>query len=308
LAAAVIIAVPLVLPLQNYVSGVLIFVGIYVLLAVSLGMLVGFAGQISLGHAAFFGIGAYTSGILTSQYGWPAVPAMLVGAVLAGLVAAVVGRAVLNLKGYYLAMATLGLGAVVNALLIGGDQITGGASGLRDIPPFDLFGIVFEKRLHYYYLVWAIVLAVVALCHAIAASPYGRALFALHEDERIAAALAVDSARYKREIFILASMIAAVAGSLLAHHMQFIAPADFDLFTSIHVLVMVFLGGAATVIGPVVGAIFLKLLPEVTAHLHDYELLINGAILVIVVAFVPQGLSGLFRRKRVDRAHATHER
>jgi len=139
-------------------------------------------------------------------------------------------------------------------------------------------------------MVWAIVLLIVMSCLAILKSPLGRTLIAIHSDETAASIFGVDCPKYKLHIFVLSSLYASVAGSLLAHYMGFISPDDFSFFTSIRILVMIYLGGAGTIYGPAVGAIFLKLLPEITYRFHDYELLIEGLILIFVLVFVPGGL------------------
>jgi len=276
-----------------YWSGLLIFVGIYVILAVGLDLLMGYTGQISVGHAAYFAIGAYTSGILTAKYGFSPLGAMLIGMILTGAVAWALGRPVLALKEYYLAMATLAFNEIVVALIIGLEWLTGGASGLRDIPPFSLFGFVLANHMHYYYFVWAIVIIVIASSRAVVQSPFGRTLVAIHSDEIAARAFGVDTARYKTRIFVLASIFASMAGSLFTHYMGFLAPDDFGVLTSINILVMLFLGGIGTIYGPILGAFFMKLLPELTYQIHDYELLINGLILIVVLVFMPKGLLGI---------------
>jgi branched-chain amino acid transport system permease protein len=277
-----------------YWSGLLIFVGIYVILAVGLDLLMGFTGQISVGHAAYFAIGAYTSGILTAKFGFSPLGAMLIGMILTGAVAWALGRPVLALKEYYLAMATLAFNEIVVALIIGLEWLTGGASGLRDIPPFSLFGFVFGNHMHYYYFVWAIVIIVITCSLAVVRSPFGRTLLAIHSDEIAARAFGVDTAKYKTRIFVLASVFASMAGSLFTHYMGFLAPDDFGVLTSINILVMLFLGGIGTIYGPILGAFFMKLLPELTYQIHDYELLLNGLILIVVLVFMPKGLFGIF--------------
>ena len=268
----------------------LIIVGIYVILATSLDLLVGVTGQISLGHAGFFAIGAYTSGILSTTYHISPLVALGIGLLVTGIVAWVTGWSVLALKGYYLAMATLGLNVVIYTLIVGFQWLTGGATGLRDIPSFTMFNLTLKTYSQYYYMVWAIVLLIVVSCLAILKSPLGRTLIAIHSDETAASIFGVDCPKYKLHIFVLSSLYASVAGSLLAHYMGFISPDDFSFFTSIRILVMIYLGGAGTIYGPAVGAIFLKLLPEITYRFHDYELLIEGLILIFVLVFVPGGL------------------
>jgi branched-chain amino acid transport system permease protein len=290
-----------------YMSGILIFVGIYIMLAVGLDLLMGYTGQISVGHAAFFAVGAYTSGILTARYGVSPLLAMFIGMFLSGVLAWATGRPVLALKEYYLAMATLAFNEIVFTLIVGFEGFTGGASGLRDIPPFSLFGFALDDHIHYYYFVWAIVFIVIASSIAVVRSPFGRTLVAIHSDEAASRHFGVNSPKYKTRIFVLAGVYASIAGSLYAHYMGFIAPDDFGVMTSINILVMLFLGGIGTIYGAVLGAAFLKILPEVTYQFQDYELLINGLILIIVLVFMPRGLYGIFitvRDKVLNRTEA----
>lgn len=282
--------------ISPYYNSVLILIGIYIILAVSLDLLVGFAGQISVGHAAFFAIGAYASGILTVKKEVPPLLALVSGLIVSGIVAWIIGRAVMRLKGYYLGMATLGLNAVVVTIITGLESITGGASGLLGIPPFSLFGVALPTHFHYYYFVWAVVVMVFASCLAMVKSSLGRTLIALHSDEEAASTMGIDCPKYKLHVFVVSSMYAGLAGSLFAHYMGFIAPSDFDIFTSVILLVMLFLGGVGTIYGPALGAIFLKLLPEVTYQFQEYELFSYGLILILVIIFMPRGLLGLFTK------------
>ncbi len=291
--AAVALYPPTLGGMSPYRSGVLVFVGIYIILAVSLDLLMGYAGQISVGHAAFFAIGAYVSGILTAKYGVPPALAMIGGMALSAAVAWAVGRPVLALKEYYLAMATLALNEIIVTLIVGLQWLTGGASGLRDVPSFSIFGFSFDNQIHYYYLVWFIVALVVWCSLLLARSPFGRTLIAIHSDETAAKSFGVDCARYKTRIYVLSAIFASVAGSLFAHYMGFLAPDDFGVMTSINILVMLYLGGIGTIFGPALGALFLKLLPEVTFQFQDYEMLMNGIILIVILVFMPKGLYGI---------------
>jgi branched-chain amino acid transport system permease protein len=280
--------------MSSYRCGILVFIGIYVILAVSLDLLMGYAGQISVGHAAFFAIGAYVSGILTARYGASPIVALVCGMVLSGGVAWAMGKPVLALKEYYLAMATLALNEIVVTLIVGLQGLTGGASGLRDIPSFSLFGLSLSNHVSYYYFVWAVVIAVVLCSLAIVRSPFGRTVLAIHGDETAAKAMGIDSARYKVRIYMISAIFASVAGSLFAHYMGFLAPDDFGVGTSINMLVMLYLGGIGTIFGPALGAVFLKLLPELTYKFQDYEMLTNGVILMLVLVFMRKGIFGLF--------------
>jgi branched-chain amino acid transport system permease protein len=287
--------------MSSYKCGILIFIGIYIILAVSLDLLMGYAGQISVGHAAFFAIGAYVSGILTARYGVTPLLAMVGGMGLSAAGAWCMGRPVLALKEYYLAMATLALNEIVVTLIVGMQGLTGGASGLRDIPSFGIAGFTFSNHVTYYYFVWAMVILVVICSLAVVRSPFGRTLLAIHSDETAAKTFGIDCAKYKVRVYVLSAIFASLAGSLFAHYMGFLAPDDFGVNTSINMLVMLFLGGTGTIFGPALGAIFLKFLPEVTYQFQDYEMLMNGVILIIVLVFMPRGMYGLLTsiRKRI---------
>jgi branched-chain amino acid transport system permease protein len=298
-AACLVFLFPLVTGEQSdYYVTVLAFVGIYIILAASLDLLVGYLGQISVGHAAFFALGAYSSGILTTKASLGPAPAMIIGLLITGLIAWSLGKAVLALKGYYLAMATFALNVIIYTLIVGLQPLTGGATGLRDIPSFSIPGFTFESAASYFYLIYAVVFLVLIICVAVVKSPLGRTITAIHADEVAAASVGVDCAKHKISIFTVSGMCAALAGSLYAHSMGFISPDDFNVSTSVYILVMVFLGGTGTIFGPAIGAIFLKILPEVTHAFHDYELLINGVILISVLVFMPHGLLGAFSMVR----------
>jgi len=195
-------------------------------------------------------------------------------------------------------MATLALNEIVVTLIIGMQGLTGGASGLRDIPAFSLFGLSFENHVRYYYFVWFVVVLVVMMSLALVRSSFGRTLIAIHSDETAASTFGIDCPRYKLRVYVLSAGLASLAGSLFAHYMSFIAPDDFGVLTSINILVMLFLGGIGTIFGPVLGALFLKLLPEVTYQFQDYEMVLNGIILIVVLLFMPKGLYGVVRAVR----------
>ncbi|HVN96666.1 MAG TPA: branched-chain amino acid ABC transporter permease [Syntrophorhabdaceae bacterium] len=296
--------------MSSYKCGILIFIGIYIILAVSLDLLMGYAGQISVGHAAFFAIGAYVSGIMTARYSIAPVTAMVSGMALSAGVAWGMGRPVLALKEYYLAMATLALNEIVVTLIVGLHGLTGGASGLRDVPSFSIAGFTFASHVSYYYFVWALVILVVICSLAVVKSSFGRTLLAIHSDETAAKTFGIDCARYKVRIYVLSAVFASLAGSLFAHYMGFLAPEDFGVNTSINLLVMLFLGGTGTIFGPALGAIFLKYLPELTYKFQDYEMLINGVILIAVLVFMPRGIYGFFtslKKRLFSREPGSHQ-
>jgi branched-chain amino acid transport system permease protein len=256
---------------------------------VGLNLLVGYAGQISLGHAGFYALGAYASAILTSALQWPGPLAVLAGAVGVGLIAFTIARPVLTLKGHYLAMATLGLGVIVSIVLNREIWLTGGPDGMT-VPGLVVFGQrLVGNRLWYWIAAAAMVLAVVLALNLID-SPAGRALRALHGSEIAAEAIGVDVTGYKVRVFVLSAVFASVAGSLYAHADRFVTPAEAGFLRSIEFVTMIVLGGLASTYGAVVGAAILTMLPQLLAGLADYEHVIFGAILMGVMVFLPRGI------------------
>ncbi len=292
---------PFLLTNDYYVSTLII--GFFnAIIVVGLNLLLGYAGQISLGHGAFYGLGAYVSGILAATYGLPVEAAALIAIVLTGLVAWGIGIPTLKLSGHYLAMATLGFGVIVSIVFNEAVETTGGPSGLTGIPRLSLFGWSLDSDLSYYYVTGAALTLVMALSLNLIQSRLGRALRAIHTSERAAEAVGVDIARYKLFVFVLSAVFAALAGVLYAHYLGFAAPSSFGFKFSVTLIVMVVLGGMASVWGAVAGALFLTALPEFLRAFEDIETLIFGAILILGMMFLPSGLAGgaasLIRRLR----------
>ena len=278
--------------LENlYYLQVLTFIGINTLLALALNMLMGYAGQISLGHAAFYGIGAYGTAILTVHCGfspWLALPAAVAAAML---VAYVVGIPTLKLSGYYLGMGTLGFGMIVNILFREWSSVTGGASGFIGIPTLELGPVSFASGRNYFYLVWGCVLVGFIACQRIIDSRIGRALRAIHDGENAAAAVGVDTQKLKLQIFVLSAAISALAGFLYAHLVYFISPGTFSFIASIRMVTMVVIGGMASIWGALLGASLLTLLPEWLHAFSEFEMVVYGLILMVVMIFLPRGLT-----------------
>jgi branched-chain amino acid transport system permease protein len=275
---------------NDYYFTLLNIIGIHALLVVGLNLLLGYAGQISLGHAAFFGLGAYSSGILTATYGldpWIALP---VGLLVAGVSAFLVGVPALKLRGYYLAMATLGFGIIVYIIFNQTQELTGGPSGLSGIPSLSLAGFPLDSPDRLFLLIWPVLGVILLLSSNLVDSRLGRALRALHDSEAAAQSLGVDTARAKLLIFVWSALYAALAGSLYAHTLNFIAPSSFTFMFSIKLVTMVVVGGMASIWGSLLGAVVLTILPELLVVFHDYEIIIFGGILMVVMIFLPRGL------------------
>ncbi len=273
---------------------VMVFAGIFSLVSIGLSMLMGYAGQISMAQAAFFGIGAYTSGILTSHFGVNPWAAMPVGILASSLVAWLIGIPALRLKGHYLAMATLGFGVIVTIILNEEVEWTGGPSGMGDIPSLSLAGVKITSEMGYYYLVWSMVFLALIFCFHILHSRVGRALRAIHEEEMAAEAMGVPTARFKLQVFVLGAAFAALAGSLYTHYVTFLNPASFNLMWSIRFLLMVMVGGMQSLWGALLGTVLMTFVGNEWLHVFaDFEILAYGAILLIVALFLPKGLVSL---------------
>lgn len=274
-----------------YYLQIMTFIGINTLLALGLNMLMGYAGQVSLGHAAFYGIGAYTTAILSGTYGISPWIALVCAVGCAVFVAFVVGLPTLKLSGYYLGMGTLGFGMIVNILLREWSTVTGGSSGFVGIPMLELGSISFMSGRNYFFLVWMVVLVAMVLCRRILSSRMGRALRSIHDGENASLAVGVNTHFLKLQIFMFSAALGAVAGFLYAHFVMFISPGSFGFMVSVKMVTMVVIGGMASVWGALLGASLLTLLPEVLHGFAEYEMIIFGLILMLVMIFMPQGLT-----------------
>jgi len=274
-----------------YYLQIMTFIGINTLLALGLNMLMGYAGQVSLGHAAFYGIGAYTTAILSGTYGVSPWIALVCAVGCAVFVAFVVGLPTLKLSGYYLGMGTLGFGMIVNILFREWSSVTGGSSGFVGIPMLELGSISFMSGRNYFFLVWLVVLVAMVLCRRILSSRMGRALRSIHDGENAALAVGVNTHFLKLQIFMFSAALGAVAGFLYAHFVMFISPGSFGFMVSVKMVTMVVIGGMASVWGALLGASLLTLLPEVLHGFAEYEMIVFGLILMVVMIFMPQGLT-----------------
>ncbi|MGB5079898.1 MAG: branched-chain amino acid ABC transporter permease, partial [Burkholderiales bacterium] len=249
---AVIALLPLALS-NDYFYEVAILVGLNAIVCVGLNLLIGYAGQISLGHAGFFGLGAYGSAILTGRFDWPPLAALPVATLAVALLAYLIGRPILRLRGHYLAMATLGMGVIVSIVVATEDRWTGGPDGMP-VPPLAIFGATLTGAGPWYWLVGALLAAAVWLSLNLIDSPAGRALRALSGSEIAAEVSGIDSARQKVQVFVISAVFAAIAGALTAHYSGFITPSKATFFHSIELVTMVVLGGMASTFGAVLGA------------------------------------------------------
>ena len=277
--------------MTEYLLHIFIISSLHIILALSLNLIIGYCGQVSLGHAAFYGLGAYTSALTAIHWHLPFYFTLPLAGLLAALFGLGLGIPTLRLKDDYLAIVTLGFGVIVDLVLLN-LEITGGPDGLTRIPPPRLLGLDFRSKIWYGLLVGAMVLAIVGLLYRLVHSRHGRALKAIRDHEITARVMGINTAAYKIAIFTLAAGLAGLAGSLYAHYITFINPESFGLHTSILVLTMVVLGGMGSLLGSVVGAAVLTILPEMFRRFADYQDLAYGAMLIALLIWRPQGLLG----------------
>jgi len=303
---------------NNYYRGVMVEIGIILVLVVGLNLIIGYAGQISLGHAGFYGMGAFLTMMFTSDrtpledwvgsFAGPLVPAAaalhsffashmvlawIAAAIITGLLALIVGIPTLRLKGHYLAMATLGLGIILQIVFKEENLATGGPSGMS-VPYFKIMGSeVNPNTATFYYLVWAVVLASLVLSINLVHSRIGRALKSIHEDDMAAAASGVPVMKMKVMIFTVGAMYASIAGSLYAHYLTHVNPAPFGFMFSVKLVVMVVVGGMGSIWGSIMGTGLLTTMPHFLTVFEDYEIALYGLVLIVVMIFSPKGLAGL---------------
>jgi branched-chain amino acid transport system permease protein len=298
---ALILVLPLAFPSAYYFRiGALVF--IFALAVVGLNLLMGFAGQVSLGHAGFLGIGAYAVAILPVHFGVPPAASVLLGAALSGLIAFAVGRPILRLKGHYLAIATLGFGLLVAIVLTNEAAWTGGPDGMS-VPGLTLFGWRARGSMNWYWIGAATFVIGFVLAGQLMDSPTGRALQAIHDSEVAASVLGIDVAAKKLAIFTISAVYASVAGSLLALFNGLVTPDLASFLRSIELVAMVVLGGMGSMVGSLVGAAVLVVLPQALTSFHEYEQALLGLIVMAFMIFLRRGIvpslaSALARRKK----------
>jgi branched-chain amino acid transport system permease protein len=285
-----IISFPLVL--KDYYIDVLIMSGIYILLALGLNIIVGFAGLLHLGYAAFYAIGAYTYAIVNTKLNigfWASLPLSASLAAFAGLLLAIPA---LRLRGDYLAIVTLGFGEIVRLVLNNWDSLTNGPNGITGIASPEIFGLSLGRLSHFYYLVLIFVIIALIIIRRIECSSIGRAWIAIKGNEIAASTLGIDTTRYKIYAFVFGSFWAGIAGILFSAKMRFISPESFTFLESILILSMVILGGLGNTYGAIIGAFILVVLPEILREVQSYRMLILGIGLVMLMIFRPQGILG----------------
>ncbi|OGP73176.1 MAG: ABC transporter permease [Deltaproteobacteria bacterium RBG_16_49_23] len=276
--------------ISGYLITILITIIVYAILAHSLNIITGHAGQISLGHAAFFGIGAYTSALLYTGAGFPFWVSVPLAAAVAGIVGALFGIPCLRVRDDFLAITTMGINFVIEAVFLY-IPFFGGAMGIGGINLPKWFGREMSKT-EYFLLILIVFVLLLLLDRRLGRSWIGLAWASIREDEQAAEAMGVDVVRFKVMAFVLGSSIAGLAGGFYAHFLTFIMPQNFGFGQSIVILCMVVFGGIGTRLGPILGAVILGILPEVSRPIMEYRTLVYGLLLLAMMRFQPSGLLG----------------
>lgn len=278
--------------------------GIWIILALSVGLLQGYVGEISMGHAAFFGIGAYTSALLAMKGGVPFWLSLPISALVTMAFGFLIGLVSLRLRGPYFAICTLGFGEIIRLIFVNWRELSGGPDGITGIPapnpiPLPLGGaLTFDSKEANYYLIYGLVLLTVLVMYRLIHSRTGKAFMALREDSLYAECIGINVMQYKRLAFMVSTFFAGIGGCLYAHYEHFISPYSFTIGQSFDLVIMVIVGGMGTIAGPIIGAILLTLLPELLHAIKDYRMVFYGLILMLVIIYFPHGLVGVWQGVR----------
>jgi branched-chain amino acid transport system permease protein len=289
-------ALVLLLPfgVDSAVLSALVITGVLAIAVLGLDVVFGFAGQISLGHAAFMALGAYTTAVLTTRAEWSLWPAIGAGMVVAAVAALLLALVTVRLSGLYLAMGTLAFGLLIDSLAIGMVDLTGGSAGIAGIPPVTLFGLTLDTGQSFYYFVWGLVGVLVFLLWNISRSDFGRTLRSVKADQAAARSIGVRVTRYKVYAFVIGAVLAGLAGGLYASYLQYLSPDVMGIHLSFALITMLIVGGEATLVGGLVGAALITLLPTQIQAISTYSSLFEGLLLIVILLFLPEGLWGGF--------------
>ena len=286
------VAFPLVVK-SEYILNVGVLAGIYVILTMGLNITNGWTGLMSFGYAAFYGIGAYTAGILATRYGMPFWVTFVIGGVMAGLFGVAIALPTLRLKGIFLALVTIGFQEIVFLVTLNWTSLTRGPMGIPGIPPPSIGAYSFNSNRDFFYLILGLNVVMIFVVSRIMDSRVGRTFIAIREDEVAAQSVGIPVFPAKVLSFVISTVMAGVAGAFFAHHAQFISADSFRLDETFVILTMLIVGGMGTLVGPIIGAVFLVIFPEAARFLAAYREIVYGAILILVILFRPQGIAGI---------------
>jgi branched-chain amino acid transport system permease protein len=278
---------------SNYWLQLLSLGGIYAIVSLSLNILIGYTGLFSVGHIAFFGIGAYTSAIMATRFGTPFLLNVVLSGIMAMIFGIVLGVPTLRLKGMYLGVATLAFGEIVYQVFLNWDDVTRGSKGILGVPVASILGYQFRTYRQFYYLVLIFLVLAIVLVHNLMRSRIGRALLSIRESEIAAEALGVNVVLYKVLSFATAAFFAGIAGALYCYELKCIFPESFTNSESSTVLAMMVVGGMGSIPGSILGGIVLTIIPEVLRFVGNIRLVLYGIAIVAIIVFAPKGMGGL---------------
>jgi branched-chain amino acid transport system permease protein len=299
----VLASLPAVLLSNSYLLSVFVVIAFYGIVVISLDLLLGYGGLPTFGHTGFFALGTYVMAVLAAKLGVPLILGMLAAIVVNLSLAAVIGIATLRLREYYFAVATLGFAVIVIQVVGGLPELTGGWSGLIGVPAASLFGVTLRSDLQFYVVGAVGVLLSLAACRNLIASHVGRAIRAIAADQLAAETLGIPSARHKIQLFMVSSVLASLAGSFYGLYLRVPTPANFDVPVMVDLILMMFLGGRETLWGGLIGATIVRLLPEALGPFQDYRVMLQGAIFLLILIFMPRGIAGVLKGLWARRAH-----
>jgi branched-chain amino acid transport system permease protein len=298
--AAAALALPLLLP-GPYHRHVLVLAGLFTLMALGFDLVLGYLGELSLGHAAFFGIGAYTTALLTRNFGVPFPLDLLLAGLFTGIAGLLIGAPSLRLRGPYFAIVTFGFAEILHLVALNWTSLTRGPMGLPDIPHPQLGPFRITTELGYYYLVLALIGVAMLATRRLLESTVGHAFLAIRENEELASAAGIPTFRFKLLAFVIGMIFAGAAGSVYARYVHFVDPTALSFYYTVTVVSMVIVGGQGSIAGTTLGALVFTLVPEYLRVAERARLVIFGALLMLAIVFMPDGLRGIWRRARPPR-------
>lgn len=272
---------------------------LYAISVYGFNIITGLTGQLNFAHAGFIGIGAYTSAILTTTFALPVSLSMIIAILVTGLFGLIIGFPALRTKGVYFALTTLGFGVILFMIFENWIDLTGGPMGLTGIPSFHIPGIAinFGSKTGFYYLCLFFLVIAIYINRELFHSKLGRSMLAVHGNEALAQSIGISVVRTKITAFVMATMLLGLSGSLYAHYYHFISPVSFAIHETFRCLTMLVVGGMGTLAGPLIGSVIFTILPEFLRGLARLELIIYGVILILCIAFMPEGIVGIIKKK-----------
>jgi branched-chain amino acid transport system permease protein len=298
--SALLLMLPKFVP-SPYMIGIMVFVALYGILAIGMGLLMGYAGLFSLVQPTWFGLGAYVAGILSARGLTSPLVATLLAALFVAVVAYIVGAPILRLRGLYLACATFGILIIAQIAFVQLGDLTGGHSGLLGIPALKVGGFKFRKDIHYYYLSWGLCVACMIFCFNLVKSRVGRAIISSHDSEPASASLGVNIPKYRLQVFVLTAVMASLSGSVFCYYLRFVSPGIFGFDLLVEIILMAVIGGLGTIWAPLLGSFIITWLHELLkAYLGrlfpvmtgEVTAVFFGVFIIFVLIFMPKGLAG----------------